>query len=77
MMFFFLPVFMVLVFTGAPQLGLLSILGFIVKLLVVLVLIIVIKITHARLRLDQALRFFWTKVGLAGLIAVGFALLGL
>lgn len=77
MMFFFLPVFMVLVFTGAPQSGLLSILGFLVKLLVVLVLIIVIKITHARLRLDQALRFFWTKVGLAGLAAVVLALLGL
>jgi NADH-quinone oxidoreductase subunit H len=56
---------------------LLSILGFLVKLLVVLVLLIVIKITHARLRLDQALRFFWTKVGLAGLVAVVFALLGL
>ena len=77
MMFFFLPVFMVLVFTGAPQLGILSILGFIVKLLIVLVLLILIKITHARLRLDQALRFFWTRVGLAGLIALIFALLGL
>jgi NADH-quinone oxidoreductase subunit H len=77
MMFFFLPVFMVLIFTGGPQLNLLSILGFLVKLLVVLVLLIVIKITHARLRLDQALRFFWTKVGLAGIVAVAFSLLGL
>ena len=77
MMFFFLPVFMVLVLTGAPQLGLLSILGFLVKLLIVLVLLILIKITHARLRLDQALSFFWTKAALAGLGAVGFALLGL
>jgi NADH-quinone oxidoreductase subunit H len=47
------------------------------KLLTVLVLLIVIKITHARLRLDQALRFFWMRVGLAGLVAVTFALLGL
>jgi NADH:ubiquinone oxidoreductase subunit H len=39
--------------------------------------LILIKITHARLRLDQALRFFWKKVGLAGLVAVAFALLGL
>ena len=77
MMFFFLPVFMVLIFTGAPQLRFLSILGFIVKLLIVYVLLILIKITHARLRLDQALRFFWTKVGLAGLVAVTFALLGI
>jgi NADH-quinone oxidoreductase subunit H len=77
MMFFFMPVFLVLIFTGAPQLGLLSILGFLVKLLIVLVLLILIKITHARLRLDQALHFFWTKVALAGLVAVVFALLGL
>jgi NADH-quinone oxidoreductase subunit H len=77
MMFFFLPVFMVLIFSGAPQLSLLSILGFLVKLLTVLVLLILIKITHARLRLDQALHFFWTKVGLAGLVALAFALLGL
>jgi NADH-quinone oxidoreductase subunit H len=68
---------MVLIFTGAPHLSLLSILGFLVKFLTVLVLLILIKITHARLRLDQALRFFWTKVGLAGLVAVVFALLGL
>lgn len=76
MMFFFLPVFMVLIFTGAPQASILSILGFISKFLVVLVLLILIKVTHARLRLDQALRFFWLRVGMAGMVALLFALLG-
>ena len=59
MMFLQLPVFAVLLFMGANQLTLLSMAGFLLKLLGVLVLIIVIKITHARLRLDQMLRLFW------------------
>lgn len=77
MMFFFLPVFLVLAFTGAPAADLLSILGFLVKLLLVLTLLILIKTTHARLRLDQALNFFWTKTALAGLVAIALALMGL
>jgi NADH-quinone oxidoreductase subunit H len=77
MMFFFLPVFAVLLFLGPIQLTILSILAFLVKLLAVLVLLILIKITHARLRLDQALDFFWKKVAVFGLIALILALVGL
>jgi NADH-quinone oxidoreductase subunit H len=77
MMFFFLPVFAVLLFLGPVQLTILSILAFLVKLLAVLVLLILIKITHARLRLDQALDFFWKKVAVFGLIALVLALVGL
>jgi NADH-quinone oxidoreductase subunit H len=77
MMFFFLPVFAVLLFLGPVQLTVLSILAFLVKLLAVLVLVILIKITHARLRLDQALDFFWKKVAVFGLIALVLALIGL
>jgi NADH-quinone oxidoreductase subunit H len=77
MMFFFLPVFAVLLFLGPIQLTVLSILAFFVKLLAVLVLLILIKITHARLRLDQALDFFWKKIAVFGLIALVLALVGL
>jgi NADH-quinone oxidoreductase subunit H len=77
MMFFFLPVLAVLLFLGPVQATFLSILAFIIKLLVVLVVLILIKTTHARLRLDQALKFFWTKVAVVGLIAVVLALIGL
>ena len=77
MMFFFLPVFAVLLFLGPVEATFLSILAFIVKLLAVLVLLILIKTTHARLRLDQALSFFWTKIAVTGLIALGLALIGL
>jgi NADH-quinone oxidoreductase subunit H len=76
MMFLQLPVFAVLLFMGANQLTLLSMAGFLLKLLAVLVLIIVIKITHARLRLDQMLRLFWGRLAIVGLIAVVFALVG-
>jgi NADH-quinone oxidoreductase subunit H len=77
MMFFFLPVFAVLLFLGPVEGTFLSILAFIVKLLAVLVLLILIKTTHARLRLDQALSFFWSRVAVTGLIALGLALIGL
>jgi NADH-quinone oxidoreductase subunit H len=77
MMFFFLPVFAVLLFLGPVEGTFLSILAFVVKLLAVLVLLILIKTTHARLRLDQALDFFWKRVAVLGLIAVGLALIGL
>ncbi|CAG0945966.1 NADH-quinone oxidoreductase subunit H [Anaerolineae bacterium] len=76
MMFFVLPVFVVMLFMGAVEPTPVSIVGFLVKLLAVLVVMITVKITHARLRLDQALRLFWGAVAIAGLIAVALALLG-
>jgi len=77
MMFFFMPVLTVLVFFGPVHATLLSILGFILKLLLVLVVLIVIKITHARLRLDQALSLFWYRVSVIGLAAIILAFFGL
>jgi NADH-quinone oxidoreductase subunit H len=77
MMFFFMPVLTVLLFFGPVEAAVLSILAFILKLLLVLVILITIKITHARLRLDQALSFFWYRVSVIGLAAVLLAFLGL
>jgi NADH-quinone oxidoreductase subunit H len=77
MMFLHLPVFIVILFLGATAPTALSIIGFLLKLLAVLVLIILVKITHARLRLDQALRLFWGKVLLAAIVGVVLALIGL
>jgi NADH-quinone oxidoreductase subunit H len=76
MMFVYLPVFVVILFLGATAPTALSIIGFLLKLLAVLVLIIVVKITHARLRLDQALGLFWGKVLVAAIIGVLLALIG-
>jgi NADH-quinone oxidoreductase subunit H len=76
MMFFYVPVLVVILFMGATAPTFLSIASFLLKLLAVLVLMIVVKITHARLRLDQALRLFWGKLFVLALIGVILALLG-
>ncbi len=76
MLFFVLPVFVCLMFLGAVEPTLLSIIGFLLKLVAVLVVLIAVKTTHARLKLAQALRFFWGTIALAGAVAVVLALLG-
>jgi len=77
MMFFTLPVFVVVLFLGAPQPDALSWLGFVLELLVVITVIIVVKTTHARLRLDQALGLFWGRLAATAAAGVALALLGL
>jgi len=77
MMLFTMPVFLITMFLGGLRFEGWSILWSIVKYLVILVLIILVKNTNSRLRIDQALRFFWLR--LFPLAAIGFvlALLGL
>jgi NADH-quinone oxidoreductase subunit H len=76
MMFFCFPVLVVILFLGATVATPLSVIGFVLKLLAVLGLIILVKATHARLRLDQALRLFWGKVLVAAAAAVILAMIG-
>jgi len=71
-----MPVFIVVLFMGAIQPTFVSFLGFLLKLLVVIILQIVVKATHARLRLDQALSLFWGQVAVVGAVGVVFAVLG-
>jgi NADH-quinone oxidoreductase subunit H len=67
-----LPVLLIVLFMG-KDLSPLFIIG---KYILLLVIIILIKNTNPRLRIDQALRFFWGPVTLLAVIAVGLALLG-
>jgi NADH-quinone oxidoreductase subunit H len=76
MMFLSLPVLAVLLFLGPVAQDPVSMLGFLVKLLAVLVGMIVVKSTHARLRLDQALHLFWGPLALAGLVGVALSVVG-
>jgi NADH-quinone oxidoreductase subunit H len=76
MTFLCFPVLVVILFLGATAPTALSILGFVLKVLAVLVLIILVKATHARLRLDQALRLFWGKVLVVAVVGVILALIG-
>jgi len=71
-----LPLFLVMVFlggigttAGAFVLGLL-------KYVLVLVLVILIKNTNPRVRIDQAMRFFWVYCGVAMAIAIMLAAVG-
>jgi NADH-quinone oxidoreductase subunit H len=77
MMFFQLPIFLVILFLGSIPQTMLALLWFALKVLGVIVVLIVIKVTHARLRLDQALSFFWGKLFVVAILAVILASIGL
>jgi NADH-quinone oxidoreductase subunit H len=67
-----LPLFLIVLFWGKD----LSPLFLIGKYLLILVIIILIKNTNPRLRIDQALRFFWGPLAILAIIAIVLALLG-
>ncbi len=72
MMFFLMPCFLVTVFWG----GLASWWA-ILKLLAIAVLIILIKNTNPRFKIEHALRFFWFILGALGIAAVILAFMKL
>jgi len=72
MMFFLMPCFLVTVFWG----GLTSWWA-ILKLLAIVVLIVLIKNTNPRFKIEHALRFFWFILGALGIAAVMLAFMKL
>ncbi len=65
-----MPLFMVALLMGGIHLQGLSILWSILKYIVIVVLIVLIRNTNPRVRIDQAVRFFWgpiTIIAFAGL----------
>jgi len=77
MMLFVLPIFVIVMFfAGIISSGWNILLG-ILKYLILLVLIILIKNTAPRLRIDQAIKFFWGPVTALTIIAIILALFGL
>jgi NADH-quinone oxidoreductase subunit H len=77
MMLVALPLFLVMVFLGGfdttPGWPLVCGIG---KYVLVLVLIILIKNTNPRVRIDQAMKFFWVYCGIALAIAIILASIG-
>ena len=71
-----LPLFLVLIFMGGIGSGLLPILKGIGKYVLVVVLLILIKNTNPRMRIDQAVRFFWFYCGPVMAVAIMLAMLG-
>lgn len=76
MMLVALPLFLVVAFLGGISLSGPSVLWGVGKFVLVLVLVILIKNTNPRVRIDQAMRFFWFYCGIALVAAVILASVG-
>lgn len=76
MMLVALPMFLVMVFLGGIGTTAGSISIGLLKYVLVVVLIILIKNTNPRVRIDQAMRFFWIWCGLALIAAIVLATAG-
>ena len=76
MMLFTLPALLVVVFMGGFVFEGISILWAILKYVGILVAIILIKNTNPRLRIDQALKFFWGPMTILAIVALVLAVVG-
>ncbi len=76
MMLVALPLFLVMVFLGGFHFAGCPLARGIGKYVLVLVLLILIKNTNPRVRIDQAMKFFWVYCGLTLTIAVILAAMG-
>jgi len=72
-MLYTMPIFLIVLFMGKD----LSPLFITLKYIGLLVVIILIKVTNPRLRIDQAMRFFWRLPTLIAVISIVLALIGL
>ena len=76
MLLFTIPIFLIVTFVGGISFNGLSLLWGILKYVGLLVVVILIRNTNPRLRIDQAFRFFWGHVMIAAVLAVVLALFG-
>jgi len=72
-----MPLFMITLLLGGIRLQGFSIIWSILKYLVIVVLIVLIKNTNPRLRIDQAMKLFWGPVTILAIIGLLLAFLGL
>lgn len=75
-MFFVLPVFMITMYWGGLTFVGWKILTSILKYVAIVVIIVLIKNTNPRVRIDQAVRFFWGPMLVLSIIAMILAVLG-
>jgi len=76
MMLFTLPIFFITLFWGGLQFSGWNILYTIVKYLIIVTIIVLIKNTNPRVRIDQAVRFFWGPISFIAVIGMVLAILG-
>ena len=77
MLLFTLPFFLMILFMGGLRLEGIHILWGILKYVGIVALITVIRNTNPRVRIDQAVRFFWGPMTVIAIIAVALAFKGL
>ncbi|MFH1039344.1 MAG: complex I subunit 1 family protein [PVC group bacterium] len=77
MMLFVMPMFLVVVFMGGIDFSGWHIVTGILKYVLILVLVVLIRNTNPRVRIDQAVKFFWGPVFAISVIAMVLALIGL
>jgi len=78
MLLFTLPVFMITLFLGGIDISSwIGILWFAIKYVIIVTLVVLIKNTNPRIRIDQAVRFFWGPVTVAAALGFILALFGL
>lgn len=75
-MFFVMPIFLITVFWGGIAFTGWSILTSILKYVAIVVILVLIKNTNPRVRIDQAVRFFWGPMFVLSIIAMVLAVLG-
>lgn len=76
MLLFVMPIFLVTIFLGGINLKGFAILWSILKYVGLLVIITLIRNTSPRIRIDQAVKFFWGPVTILAIIGVWLALVG-
>lgn len=77
MMLFVVPMFLVIMFMGGILFSGWHILWGILKYVLLLVIIILMRNTNPRLRIDQAIKFFWGPMTILAVVGVILAFLGL
>jgi len=77
MLYWTLPLLMQILFLGGINLtSVVGVLWFILKYVIILTLIILIKNTNPRIRIDQAVRFFWGPVVVIAILAFVLSIFG-
>jgi NADH-quinone oxidoreductase subunit H len=76
MLMFTVPFFLIIVFIGGLRLEGIHLLYSVLKYIGLVALMTVIRNTNPRVRIDQAVKFFWGPVTIIAIIAIILALLG-
>ena len=75
-MLFALPVLMIILYFGGIIFNAEAFVKSIIQYMLILVLLVVIKNTNPRVRIDQAMKFFWGPVTILAVFSVALAYLG-